>query len=253
MSAGGIMGCVVNERLRRAMLRAGYSVETLADAAGVVSKSVQRWITGEVTPFARTRFRVAALLQEDEGYLWPQAVNHAALTGAELAASYPRRADVPGHLWTDLLRAAQRNIDVLAFAGLFLTEEHSGWLTALAGKVGTNARIRLLLGDPDGSQLAARDREYSIGGGVAGRVLAVLSYYRQLPDGVELRLHDTPLYNSIYRFDDEMLVNTHLFGTPAAYAPILHLRRLAGGELFDNYTASFSQVLARSRAVWPED
>jgi hypothetical protein len=46
MSAGGIMGCVVNERLRRAMLRAGYSVETLADAAGVVSKSVQRWITG---------------------------------------------------------------------------------------------------------------------------------------------------------------------------------------------------------------
>lgn len=51
------------------MLRAGYSVETLADAAGVVGKSVQRWITGEVTPFARTRFRVAALLGEDEGYL----------------------------------------------------------------------------------------------------------------------------------------------------------------------------------------
>src|SRR5437764_13351391 len=86
---------------------------------------------GEVTPFGRTRFRVAALLGEDEGYLWPQAVNHAALAGAELAASYPRRTDVPAHLWTDLLRAAQRNIDVLAFAGLFLTEEHSGWLPAL--------------------------------------------------------------------------------------------------------------------------
>ena len=129
------------------MLRAGYSVETLADAAGVVSKSVQRWVTGEVTPFGRTRFRVAALLGEDEGYLWPQAVNHAALAGAELAASYPRRTDVPAHLWTDLLRATQRNIDVLAFAGLFLTEEHSGWLPALAGKAGTNARIRLLLGD----------------------------------------------------------------------------------------------------------
>ena len=65
--------------------------------------------------------------------------------------------------------------------------------------------------------------------------------------------HATTLYNSIYRFDDEMLVNTHLFGTPAAYAPILHLRRLAGGEVFDNYTASFNQVLSRSRAVWPED
>ncbi len=90
------------------MLRAGYSVETLAEAAGVVSKSVQRWVAGEVTPFSRTRFRVAALLKEDEGYLWPQAVNHAALVGAELVATYPRRTDVPGHLWTDLLRAARR-------------------------------------------------------------------------------------------------------------------------------------------------
>ncbi len=43
--------CVVNERLRRAMLRAGYSVETLAEAAGVTGKSVQRWVAGEVTPF----------------------------------------------------------------------------------------------------------------------------------------------------------------------------------------------------------
>jgi hypothetical protein len=27
---------------------------------------------------------------------------------------------------------------------------------------------------------------------------------------------------------------------------------LSGGELFDNYTASFNQVLSRSHAVWPE-
>jgi hypothetical protein len=225
------------------MLRAGYSVETLAEAAGVVSKSVQRWITGEVTPFSRTRFRVAALLQEDEGYLWPQAVNHAALVGAELVATYPRRTDVPGHLWTDFLRAARRNVDVLAFAGLFLTEEHSGWLPALAGKVGSDVRIRLLLGDPGGGQLAARDREYSIGGGVAGRVSAVLSYYRQLPDGVELRMHDTPLYNSIYRFDDEMLVNVHAYGILAAYTPVMHLRRV-DGAFFNTYVESFERVWA---------
>ena len=33
MSDGEIMGSVINERLRRAMLRAGYSIETLAEAA----------------------------------------------------------------------------------------------------------------------------------------------------------------------------------------------------------------------------
>lgn len=157
--------------------------------------------------------------------------------------SRPRRTDVPGHLWTDLLRAARRNVDVLAFAGLFLAEEHSGWLPALTGKAGTNARIRLLLGDPDSSQLAARDREYSIGGGVAGRVSAVLSYYRQMPDEVELRLHDTPLYNSIYRFDDEMLVNVHAYGILAAYTPVMHLRRV-DGAFFNTYLESFERVWA---------
>ena len=91
-------------------------------------------------------------------------------------------------MWTELLRAAGRNVDVLAFAGLFLTEEHSGWLPALAEKAASGTRIRLLLGDPAGAQLAARDREYSISGGVAGRVAAVLGYYRQMPEAVELRL-----------------------------------------------------------------
>ena len=66
--------------------------------------------------------------------------------------------------------------------------------------------MRLLLGDPAGPQLAARDREHSISGGVAGRAAAVPGYYRQMPEAVELRLHDTPLYNSVYRLDDEMLV-----------------------------------------------
>ena len=113
---------MVNERLRRAMLRASYDTETLAEAAGVAGKSVQRWIAGDVTPYPRTRYRVAAILAEDESYLWPQAVNHAALAGAELAATWPRRCDVPAHMWTELLRAASRNVDVLAFAGLFLTE-----------------------------------------------------------------------------------------------------------------------------------
>ena len=47
MSDGEIMGCVINnERLRRAMLRAGYSIETLAEASGVTGKSVQRWVPG---------------------------------------------------------------------------------------------------------------------------------------------------------------------------------------------------------------
>lgn len=242
---------MVNERLRRAMLRAGHDTAGLAAAVGVSVKSVERWISGESVPYPRTRYRVAAVVQEDESYLWPEAISTASLNGAELVATYPRRTDVPHHLWTELLRSAQRNVDLLAFAGLFLTEEHADWLPTLAAKAEAKVRVRLLLGDPDGEQLAARDREHCIGGGVAGRVAAVLSYYRQMPGSVQIRLHDTPLYNSIYRFDDELLVNSHVYGILAAYTPTLHIRRI-DGAYFNTYLESFERVWAIARPVGEE-
>ncbi|WP_067071673.1 hypothetical protein [Carbonactinospora thermoautotrophica] len=40
-------------------------------------------------------------------------------------------------------------------------------------------------------------------------------------EGVEVRLHRTVLYNSIFRADDEILVNPHVYGVAVAYTPIL--------------------------------
>jgi hypothetical protein len=71
---------------------------------------------------------------------------------------------------------------------LFLTEEHPEWTPLLQQKAEAGARIRLLLGDPGGRQLAARDHEQRIGGGVAGRVQAVLAHYRPLAGVVEIRV-----------------------------------------------------------------
>ena len=50
------------------------------------------------------------------------------------------------------------------------------------------------------------------------------------------------LYNSIYRFDDEMIVNPHVYGKIAAHAPALQLRRLSAGDLFTTYEDSFTAV-----------
>ncbi|HEU5024639.1 MAG TPA: XRE family transcriptional regulator [Spirillospora sp.] len=238
----------MNERLRRAMLRRGLDMESLAGAAEVSVKSVERWIRGEVVPYPRTRYRVSAILQEDESYLWPNAVDKASLTGAELVSTWPRRQDVPKHLWTELLRQAERNVDYLAYAGLFLTEEHPDWIPLLRERAAAGARVRLLLGDPEGEQLRARDGEKQIGGGVAGRVAAVLSYYRPLAGVAEIRLHDTPLYNSIYRFDDEMIVNSHVYGILAAYTPTMHVRRV-DGQYFGTYLESFERVWASARPL----
>jgi len=242
---------VINERLRRAMLRAGYDTASLADAAGVSAKSVERWLAGQVVPYPRTRYRVAAAIGEDEAYLWPGG-DRAALAAAEMVSAWPRRNDVPPELWTDLLREAVHQVDVLAFAGLFLTEDHDRWLPLLRDRAAAGARIRLLLGDPHGGQLAARDREARIGGGVGGRVAAVLAHYRPLLDIAEVRLHDTPLYNSIYRFDNEMLVNVHAYGLLAAYTPVFRLRRV-DGQWFETYIESYERVWASARPYGEDD
>jgi hypothetical protein len=55
--------------------------------------------------------------------------------------------------------------------------------------------------------------------------------------------------NSIYRFDDDMLVNAHVYGAPAAHSPVLHIRRLPGGRLVDHYQASFERVWDQASAA----
>jgi hypothetical protein len=80
--------------------------------------------------------------------------------------------------------------------------------------------------------------------------LPILTYYRPLGDAVEIRLHDTPLYNSIYRFDDDMLVNVHVYGILAAYTPVLRLKRI-DGAYFNTYLESFEQVWAAARPYTP--
>lgn len=70
--------------------------------------------------------------------------------------------------------------------------------------------------------------------------------------GVEIRTHDTVLYNSIYQFDDEMIVNPHIFGRTAPHAPAIHLRRQPAGSLFVTYEESYGAVWARSTRFEPD-
>ena len=59
---------------------------------------------------------------------------------------------------------------------------------------------------------------------------------------VEIRLHGTILYNSIFRADDQLFVNTHIYGVMANNAPFFHLRRIPGGAMAVNYFESFERV-----------
>jgi hypothetical protein len=162
----------------------------------------------------------------------------------QVVAFYPHRADTPKRLWMDLLVSAQKSIDLFANASLFLPEENPMAIDILKEKAANGVRVRILLGDPDHPAMELRGREERLFEAIPGRIRMALASYRPLVDveGVEFRLHGTSLYNSIFRYDDQMLVNQHIYGTYGYIAPILHLRKVDGADLFDTYMRSFELV-----------
>lgn len=79
---------------------------------------------------------------------------------------------------------------------------------------------------------------------MAARIRNAHALLRPLQDlaGAEIRAHGTVLYNSIYRADDVLLVNTHAYGTPAPQAPVMHLRQTEDDGAAATYMASFERV-----------
>ena len=83
------------------------------------------------------------------------------------------------------------------------------------------------------------------------KIRNALMLYRPLGavENIEIRLHRTVLYNSIYRADGQFLVNQHTYGIPAAQAPVFCLRESPGGEMAAFYLDSFERVWSGSVPV----
>jgi transcriptional regulator with XRE-family HTH domain len=234
-----------NERLRAALLEHGLTPMDLADRLGVDHKTVERWIAGRL-PYRRLRYAVAAQLGADESYLWPGALSReqvSAASDSEILAIYPHRSDVPVEAWRRLFSAAEREVGVLVYAGLFVSED-AVMRKIFADKAQAGVRVRMLLGDPDSEPVATRGADEGVDDAMAAKIRNALALYRTLlrTDGVEFRFHQTILYNSIYVGDDQLLVNTHVYGLAAAEAPVWHLRKVAGGEIVSTYLESFERV-----------
>lgn len=239
----------VNERLRSVMLKTGVGVEDLAAKVGADPKTIERWISTGRVPHRRHRWATAQLLAVDEVYLWPELLTRAGrrrvdASRAELAELHPDRASVPRETWLRMLAEARERIDVLVFSGTFYAQTQPRIAPTLHERASNGVQIRLCFGQPASTAVATRDREEALGGTLGAKIRASLTYYRALVDvdGIEVRLHDTTLYASLFRYDDEMIVNPHAYGEPASLNPALHLRRLDGGTIFDHYATSFDKV-----------
>lgn len=246
-----------NERLRSALLARGMSVQDLADALEVNPKTVERWITQGKVPYRRHQYAAAAALGVDATTLWNdgRVVESATdLSKAEIVTVYPHRHMVPADLWRGMYGQAKSHLDVLVYSGLWLSEDPL-FHDLLKTKTRERAQVRILLGEPDCAAVRQRgiDEGHQI---MDGKIRNALMNYRPLmashPE-IGFRLHDATLYNSLFRADDEMLVNTHVYGIGAYLAPVLHLRRLPGGGLFDTYANSIEQTWGGARPVTDQD
>lgn len=241
---------VANERLRAVMLSRGLDTEAAGKAVGVDPKTVERWIAGR-TPHRRSRLKLAAVLREDECYLWPDGIpasQQLDVSRAELISFFPHRSLIPSETWLDFFGRAAHDIGVLVHAGGFLAENGS-FLRLLSDKAATGVRIRILLGDPDSPEVLRRGQEEGLGEGVAYKVRNALACYRQLfgVQGITFRLHRSTLHNSLYQSDSEWLVNTQVYGMSAPQAPVFHLRHVIGADVVSVYERSFEKVWTESR------
>ncbi len=241
----------MNETLRRAIFRSGLDENAVATELGVDPKTVRRWLEGR-TPYPRFRWRLAALLGADETELWPElvAARQAVARPSEVVAIYPHRWSVPRGAWHRLFSNAAREVAILAYSGLFIAED-AGLVGALIERADAGVRVRMALGDPGCPQVAERGTHEGIDASMAAKIHNALVLFQPLGQtvGAEIRLHRTVLYNSIYLADDEVLVNQHVFGVPAANSPVLHLRKDALGELTGGYAASFERIWASAHGL----
>ncbi|GII24288.1 XRE family transcriptional regulator [Planosporangium mesophilum] len=197
---------------------------------------------------------MAKFLNEDEEFLWPGAQRKPADTGtanAEIVGAYPYRSDMPHSGWWELIERAGRQIDLLGYTLYFLPMEHPRLIEALQEKCSNGCKVRAVIADPESKYVADRDAEEDLAMTLVVRIHTSMKYFAPLLqcENFEMRQQNVPLYNSVFRFDDEMLVTPHLYATPGASAPMLHLRRLGPNGMFSRFATHFDSVWATTMPV----
>lgn len=173
----------------------------------------------------------------------------------EFIDAWAERAAVPRETWLGLIQGACEGIDVLAFSATFFHQLTHQIADLLGDAAARGAQVRLCFAHPESEALAVREREERLldVGQLATKARTTLGYYRPLVDvdGCELRLHRATVYASLFRFDDVLMANPHVFGAPANGNPLLHTD--AGSRIFKAYSRSFEAVWDTAEAWTGQD
>lgn len=239
-----------NQRLADAIARRGLSVDQVAEATGHHPKTVGRWIAGTQNPYPTARWELSRELEVPEAVLF-QGLPHSGASSDELVACYGSRAEMPVALVATLAHEARQRIDVCAYAATWLWDSVAGFVHLLVERSKQGVEVRVCLGDPDSEAVRVRGIEEGIGDAMSGRCRLAISYARPLlaTSPSSLRLSGSTLYASIFRFDDDVLANFHLFGSPASASPVLHCQKRGPGGLVSSLQRSCDAVWDQASPV----
>ncbi|MCX8557218.1 helix-turn-helix domain-containing protein [Mycolicibacterium mucogenicum] len=242
-----------NAALSRALHAKGLSQRRLAERIGIHEKTVRRWVTDadwNVQPEnARAAAAVLGCTPHD---LWPSqfpAEQPASRPAASPAATftptfYATRTHVPITVWQNHFAHAQESIDILVFAATFLFDTLDGFTTTLVDAAQRGAQVRFLVGDPGADIMILRGEEEGIGDSVVARSrnsVELLTPHLHTP-GVQVRSHRTTLYTSIFRVDDDMIINFHVYGSPGRNNPVMIFSRRDQPRLWATFEDAFTRV-----------
>ncbi|MDW5330365.1 XRE family transcriptional regulator [Plantactinospora sp. KLBMP9567] len=186
--------------------------------------------------------------------LWPEAVRAAVKTGydREIVSLYPNRSLIPRSLWRDLIGGAKDDLLFAGYTNYFLWLDLPGLRGVLRKRADAGVEVRFLVGDPDSPVTAERERIESVPLTVSTRIRVTLDELGKLRNdapSVAGRYSDRHIALSVFRFDADMLVCTHLADQMGHDSPTVHLRRRQDGGLFDRYAAHVEHLWAAGRDI----
>jgi len=246
---------VANEALRRALAERRMTPAELARKVGVDPKTVARWLANEARlPHPRHRFAVCEILEVDEAMIWPLAVRAAVKTGPdrEIHRVYPTHGLVPKEVWQHVISGATRELTLFGYAPYWLAREVRDLEGILRRSAAAGVRIRVITGDPDNPIVAADEASTGLPLTLTSRIQQTRRMLEPLRDLIEVRQSVFGYGRSVYRGDDEALVDWWVHGTTGDDFPVLHLRRQQDGGMFDQVLLHAEKLWQDATPVWPE-
>jgi hypothetical protein len=237
--------------LRAAMAEQHINVRKLSTLSQIDERTILKVLDGKNSRDT-TKEAIAQALNMPVTEVWPDvAVRSAVGVPAVRTRVFPSRAEVPSAFWGEVFSAASERIDILVYGGTFLFDSVPSFPRILTDAADRGVSIRFAVGDPASAAVHERGGEEGLGVDLASRCRMTLRHLAPLTtvEGVEVRVHGTPLYTSMFFADNVVYANHHIYRLPAGDNPVIELARTDHPDLFDKYAETFAHVWALGTPV----